>query len=187
MSDNTTSFDATETFSTAHNGQNLPAPHHDRLAERAGKLLDRSDTLIYIAVGASFFLGAFFTLIFSFWSLIVDLTGAFTSSTINPSSIAEVIIQFISDLLLVIIITEVLGTVIHYLKAHETSLRPFLFIGIISATRGVLLVGAKLSTGNVKGVEFTNAMLEMGVSAAVVLALGFTLKLLGKMADHVED
>ena len=187
MADHTTSFETSETFSTAPNGQTPHPPHHDPLAERAGNLLDRADTLIYIAVGASFFLGAFFTLLFSFWSLIVVLGGVFTKSTIEPSAIAEVIIQFISDLLLVIIITEVLGTVIHYLKAHETSLRPFLFIGIVSATRGVLLVGAKLSTGDVKGTEFINAMLEMGISAAVVLALGVTLKLLGKMADHVDD
>jgi uncharacterized membrane protein (DUF373 family) len=85
-----------------------------------------------------------------------------------------------SDLqvLLVLIITEVLGTVIHYLKAHVTSLRPFLFIGIISATRGILEIGAKLSVGKVD--NFNQAMIELGVHAAVVLALGITLRLLDK-------
>jgi uncharacterized membrane protein (DUF373 family) len=78
---------------------------------------------------------------------------------------------------------EVLGTVIHYLKAHATSLRPFLFIGIVSATRGILSIGARLSVEHVTGQEFTSAMIELGVSAAVILALGITLKLLGRLVE----
>ena len=89
----------------------------------------------------------------------------------------------VSDLLLVLIIMEVLGTVIHYLKAHATSLRPFLFIGIVSATRGILSIGARLSIENVDGPAFTSAMIELGVSASVILALGITLKLLGKLVE----
>ena len=80
---------------------------------------------------------------------------------------------------------EVLGTVIHYLKSHVTSLRPFLFIGIISATRGILLIGAKLTVGAPigRGTDFTSDMIELGVSAAVILALGITIRLLGKSVD----
>ena len=83
---------------------------------------------------------------------------------------------------------EVLGTVIHYLKSHVTSLRPFLYIGIISATRGILLIGAKLTVGGNPeiGMNFTNDMVELGVSAGVILALGITIKLLGKSADFEE-
>src|SRR5713226_6614374 len=96
------------------------------------------------------------------------------------------IIKLVSDLLLVLIIMEVLGTVIHYLKAHATSLRPFLFIGIVSATRGILSIGARLSVEKVTlpSPEFTSAMVELGVNAAVILALGITLKLLGKLIEQ---
>ncbi len=90
------------------------------------------------------------------------------------------IVSLISDLLLVVIIMEVLGTVIHYLKSHVTSLRPFLFIGIISATRGILLIGAKLTVG-------TNDMIELAVSAGVILALGIPIKLLGTSVDFEEQ
>jgi uncharacterized membrane protein (DUF373 family) len=81
---------------------------------------------------------------------------------------------------------EVLSTVIHYLKAHATSLRPFLFIGIISATRGILSIGARLSVQKVAlpSPEFTSDMIELGVNAVVILALGFTLKLLGKLVEQ---
>jgi len=104
--------------------------------------------------------------------------------------VAESIVQLISDLLLVVIIMEVLGTVIHYLKSHVTSLRPFLFIGIISATRGILLIGARLtveSGGAHNGESFFNDMIELGVNAAVILALGITLRLLGKTAEDYSE
>ena len=78
---------------------------------------------------------------------------------------------------------EVLGTVIHYLKAHATSLRPFLFIDMVSATRGILSIGARLSVEHVEGAAFNSAMIELGVSPAVILALGITLKLLGRLVE----
>jgi uncharacterized membrane protein (DUF373 family) len=105
-----------------------------------------------------------------------------------PSDVANAIIKFVSDLLLVLIIMEVLGTVIHYLKAHATSLRPFLFIGIVSATRGILSIGARLSVeGRISEQDFISAMIELGVNAFVILALGITLKLIGKFLEEKQD
>lgn len=144
----------------------------------SGRLLDRGDSIIYAIVGVCFFLGGFIALGYSFW----DFGNALvTAKALNPSVFAIAIIQFVSDLLLVLIIMEVLGTVTHYLKSHTTSLRPFLFIGIVSATRGILSVGARLSVG--ENVDFNHAMIELGVNGAVILAFGITLKLLGKLVD----
>jgi uncharacterized membrane protein (DUF373 family) len=153
------------------------------------KLLDEGDSLIYAIVGVCFFVGSLFALGYSFWHFYDSIVAAITPSTDHaaiPAKIGQAIIQFISDLLLVLIIMEVLGTVTHYLKERATSLRPFLFIGIISATRGILSIGARLSVEgtNVKPPEFNNAMIELGVNAAVILALGITIQLLGK---HVSD
>jgi len=154
----------------------------DRIAAFSSNLLDRGDSFIYAIVGICFFIGALFALGYSFWNFSVDMAPVFTLNA-QPTGVAQAIIQLISDLLLVLIIMEVLGTVIHYLKAHATSLRPFLFIGIVSATRGILSIGARLSVGEVKGSDFTNDMIELGVSAAVILALGLTLKLLGRFVE----
>jgi len=154
----------------------------DRIAAISSNLLDQGDSLIYTIVGICFFVGALFALGYSFWDFSLGIEPVFTLSA-TPAAVAKAIIQLVSDLLLVLIIMEVLGTVIHYLKSHETSLRPFLFIGIVSATRGILSIGAKLSVGEVASGEFTNAMIELGVSAAVILALGITLKLLGKLVE----
>ena len=142
------------------------------------ELLDMGDALIYIVVGVCFFIGSLFALGYSFWEFYHLLTP---NGTFDPSSIGQAVIQLVSDLLLVLIIMEVLGTVTHYLKERATSLRPFLFIGIISATRGILSIGARLSIGAT--IDFRNDMIELGVNAAVILALGVTIKLLGSYVD----
>ena len=162
----------------------------DRIAAISSNILDQGDSIIYAIVGVCFFLGALFALGYSFWdfgSTMLNISGAIADALkevppviLTPQAVvASAIIKLVSDLLLVLIIMEVLSTVIHYLKEHATSLRPFLFIGIVSATRGILSIGARLSVQTVKGEEFTNAMIELGVNAAVILALGITLKLLG--------
>jgi uncharacterized membrane protein (DUF373 family) len=173
--------------------------HHDYFAALSVKLLERADTFIYAAVGACFLIGAFIALIYSFWDFglaisqlplvpaVVSPLAEKAAAVTQPGVVASAIIKFVSDLLLVLIITEVLGTVTHYLRAHATSLRPFLFIGIISATRGILSIGARLSVGQVTPAEFPNAMIELGVNAAVVLALGLTIWLLARHIDKNTD
>ncbi len=150
---------------------------------RSAALLERADTFIYTIVGICFLIGALITLIYAFWEFGSQIAGTLSQNTVDH--IAPAIIQFVSDLLLVLIIMEVLGTITHYLKSQATSLRPFLFIGIISATRSILSVGARLSvaSNSISSDEFLHTMIELGVSAAVVLALGITLKLLGKDID----
>lgn len=161
----------------------------DAFAARSGNWLERIDTLIYAIVGASFIIAAFCALGYSFWDfgnkLLLDITTQDPKALHNFAQIAPDIIQFVSDLLLVLIIMEVLGTVLHYLKAHATSLKPFLFIGIVSATRSILSIGARLSVAgnNVDPAEFNRAMIELGISAAVVLGLGITIKLLGRQLE----
>lgn len=170
----------------------LPIPKdHQHSYGYAGRLLDRADTFIYAIVGICFLLGAILALGYTFWDLTVQAFIVIPTEPAldqRPVIAAGAIIQFVSGLLLVLIIMEVLGTVIHYLKSHETSLRPFLFIGIISATRSILSIGARLSvatgaTTGAEGTEFIHAMIELGVSAAVILALGITIKLLGNLVD----
>ena len=178
----------TPMFSSQSLNESQKHDHYDDpIAAFSSKLLDRSDSLVYAIVGVCFFLSGLFALGYSFWhfgSTIASISGATAAhnSTTPQEIVAGAIIQLISDLLLVLIIMEVLGTVIHYLKSHITSLHPFLFIGIISATRGILSIGARLSVEGttVHAQDFNRAMIELGVNAVVILALGITLKLLGK-------
>jgi uncharacterized membrane protein (DUF373 family) len=144
--------------------------------------LRTGDSILYAVVGISFLLAALVSLVYSYWD--------FSSIILNvnePRKAAEAIIRFVSDLLLVIIIMEVMGTVIHYLEEHKTSLRPFLNIGIVSATRGILSISAKLSVETLQGQDFINAMIELAVNVTVILVLGITLKLLSSTFDMNEQ
>jgi uncharacterized membrane protein (DUF373 family) len=190
MSDYPIDADESENIaSLAHGGEG----NHDyrneenRFVALSNRFLNQGDEVIYAIVGVCFFIGAFFALGYSFWDFGLGMVQVPSTSAANqPTVVVQAIIKLISDLLLVLIIMEVLGTVLHYLKAHATSLRPFLFIGIVSATRGILSIGARLSVASVTSVtveEFTRSMIELGVSAAVILALGITLKLLGKLVE----
>ncbi len=175
-----------EDVSSQHENTALHDAVEDRLAYISGHFLDRADTFIYATVGACFLIGALLALGYTFWAFGVSVIHLQDFQfTEQPAQGAQAIIEFVSGLLLVLIIMEVLGTVIHYLKSHETSLRPFLFIGIVSATRSILSIGAKLSVAgaSIGADEFNHAMIELGISAAVVLALGVTLKLLGRLVD----
>jgi uncharacterized membrane protein (DUF373 family) len=157
----------------------------DRLAEFSGTVLDRVDSVIYAIVGVCFLIASIFALCYSSWEFSERVKAMFVRSAY--ASAASSVIQFVSELLLVLIILEVMGTIVHYLKSHTTSLQPFLFIGIVSATRSLLSIGARLSVEQVKGDEFTHAIIELGVNAAVILALGVTLKLLGKFVEDHPD
>ena len=90
------------------------------------------------------------------------------------------LITFINDLLLVLIILEVLGTVRSYLETSTTSLEPFLYIGIISATRRILAIGAQTTLGQVNGESFQHLMIDLGVNGGVVLALAVALFLFAR-------
>ena len=148
----------------------------DYIAAFSRDKLRTGDSILYAIVGISFLMAALVALAYSYWDF-----GSFILKVQEPRKAAEAIIRFVSDLLLVIIIVEVMGTVIHYLEEHRTSLRPFLNIGIVSATRGILSISAKLSVETLQGEAFVNAMIELAVNVFVILVLGVTLKLLSNM------
>lgn len=95
------------------------------------------------------------------------------------------VVTLVNDLLLVMIMLEVLRTVLSYLEEHGSSLRPFLFIAAVSATRRILAIGAQMSAteGGISGAQFQQAMLDLGVNAGVILVIAVALALLGRH-DH---
>ncbi len=190
LSDTENQVTTTVEHTTSNNKSGQEEERNDPIARVSARFLDNGDSVIYAIVGVCFLAGGLIALGFAFWDFGNHLLNPSTfikgDLTLQPADLANSIIQFVSDLLLVLIIMEVLGTVTHYLQSHTTSLRPFLFIGIVSATRGILSIGAKLSVESVRPVnpqDFTNAMIELGVNGAVILALGITLKLLGKLVE----
>jgi uncharacterized membrane protein (DUF373 family) len=170
------------------------ATHNGRRALEVGRLLEQGDSIVYAIVGFCFILGAVLALGYTFWNFangigtILSVTPEAGKPDERPGVFASTIITLISDLLLVLIIMEVLSTVIEYLKAHITTLTPFLSIGIISATRGVLSIGARLSVGQLEDSQsFLRSMIELGINAFAILALGLTLALLTRTASDKQQ
>jgi len=85
-------------------------------------------------------------------------------------------IQAINDILFIIIILEILRTVVARYTDGVFQLQNFLIIGVIAAVRHILTVGASmtLAAGKTQG-EFDRAVIELGVSAAIVVALVFAI------------
>jgi len=93
--------------------------------------------------------------------------------------LSEIVPGVINSLLFVVIVLELLGTVTAHFKRGGFQLRPFLIIGIISAVRHILTVGAKSSLG--KGIpkdEFNRVMIEFGVNVGIILALVIALAII---------
>ena len=149
--------------------EKLPAPR-DRLSRLAVPGLEMADRAIYALVGFLFLLAALGMGIYSCVTFVQNLQDDFPLD----------LITFINDLLLVLIILEVLGTVRSYLETSTTSLEPFLYIGIISATRRILAIGAQTTLGEVKNESFNHLMIDLGVNGGVVLALAVALFLFGR-------
>jgi uncharacterized membrane protein (DUF373 family) len=84
----------------------------------------------------------------------------------------ERVTAVINSILFVIIVMEILRTVVAHFDDAGLQLKPFLIIGIISAVRHILTVGAQSSLGVEKDAEhFRQSQVELGVNAAVVMAL----------------
>ena len=151
------------------------------------------DTVVYILVGVCFCVAALYSLGYAGYSFVTQLAarlhagqGSLPDMLFGGGQAGQDIITFVSDLLLTLIIMEVLGTVVHHLRDKETTLKPFLFIGIISATRGILAVGARLSVSTDAHItdDFVRNMIELGVNAVVIIALGAAMKLIGPLLEE---
>jgi len=92
-------------------------------------------------------------------------------------------IQAINDILFIIIILEILRTVIARYTDGVFQLQNFLVIGIIASVRHILTVGAYMTLGSGKTrEEFDRAVIELGISSAIVVALVLAI-FLAKVAE----
>lgn len=101
-------------------------------------------------------------------------------TSINTASI----LNLVNDILFVVIILELLWTMITYLKRQEFPINSFIFIGIISSIRRMLLIEAQVSMGGEGAVHFEHQMLELGISTAIVLILSVSYFMISKASAH---
>lgn len=99
------------------------------------------------------------------------------------------LLHVLNDLLLALIVMELMWPIVRFLKRKPFSLNPFLYIGIISSTRRILLIEAEHSmlsslNGKIfKWEETWPALAELGVNVGIILVLAVALKLVSTRED----
>lgn len=94
---------------------------------------------------------------------------------------AVTITRAVNSALFIVVVFELVRTIVARLEGGGFQLQPFLVIGIISATRDILTVGAELSLVG-EQTPLVRTMTELGVNAGVVVALSVALVLVRRFA-----
>jgi len=136
------------------------------------RLVENMEEVFHIVLGVFLFGIAVAALIYS-------VIRVFTTTPFFPTGM----IQSINDILFIIIILEILRTVIARYTDGVFQLQNFLIIGIIAAVRHILTVGAYMTLGSGKTrEEFDRAVIELGISSGIVVALVLAI-FLAKVAE----
>ena len=130
-----------------------------------GRWVERIEEVFHIVLGLCLLVIAVVALYFS-------VVRAFETTPFFPTGM----IQAINDVLFIIIILEILRTVVARYTDGVFQLQNFLIIGVIAAVRHILTVGASMTLASGKSqIDFDRAVIELGVSAGIVVALVFAI------------
>ena len=142
---------------------------HPKLRDRAHSSLELIDDLLHLAV--AFGLVAL-ALVFSGYIVVEDF-GAIFRTFPAQASLPGAVLSAVNDVLFVVIILEILRTVTAHSKEHAFVLRPFIIIGIISAVRHLLIVGARMSVGagDADPSRFHEHVVEIALNGGLALTL----------------
>uniref|UniRef100_A0A831X0W9 Phosphate-starvation-inducible E n=1 Tax=Thermorudis peleae TaxID=1382356 RepID=A0A831X0W9_9BACT len=132
--------------------------------------MSRAEIAAYTAVGIGFLLTGIVALAYII---------AIVPVTLARDGVPTTIITVINELLLVVIILEILRTIVGYLDARRLTLRPFLVIAAISATRRILVLGAQMALVNseLPPELFQRALWELVINGGLILVVAIALAL----------
>jgi uncharacterized membrane protein (DUF373 family) len=154
------------------------------LRERTHALLEVIDDLLHVGVALVLvaLAGVFFVYI-----LVDDFRHIFEAFPGQGGSLPAAILTGVNDVLFVVIILEILRTVTAHLKEHAFALRPFIIIGIISAVRHLLIVGARMSVGEGSTAAetglFNQHLTELALNGVLALVLVFAYWLITRIRE----
>jgi uncharacterized membrane protein (DUF373 family) len=140
-----------------------------------GRWVERIEEVFHIVLGV-FLLGI------AVAALYFSVVRVFETTPFFPTGM----IQAINDILFIIIILEILRTVVARYTDGVFQLQNFLIIGVIAAVRHILTVGASMTLASGKSQDqFDRAVIELGISTAIVVALVFAI-FLAKASNNID-
>jgi uncharacterized membrane protein (DUF373 family) len=150
-----------------------PPPVRGKLPQWLLRALVRGETIMFMAIAVGLLVIAVIVFVRGVHDLITAPHGTrFTVTTITRA---------VNNVLFIVVVLELIRTIVARLEGGGFQLQPFLVIGIISATRDILTVGAELSLVG-EQTPLVRTMTELGVNAGVVLALSIALVLIRRFA-----
>ena len=131
------------------------------------QVISWAEKILYVAVGALLVAMSAYVVVQALRDILrLNLTSSLTSD----------LAVVLNDVLFAIIILELLSTVVTHLRKGGFQVKAFLYIGIISSVRRILVLGAQLSaSNNLAESAFSHGIIELGVDAGVVLILAVAL------------
>ena len=140
-----------------------------------GRWVERIEEVFHIVLGV-------FLLAIAVAALYFSVVRVFETTPFFPTGM----IQAINDILFIIIILEILRTVVARYTDGVFQLQNFLIIGVIAAVRHILTVGASMTLASGKSQDqFDRAVIELGISTAIVVALVFAI-FLAKASNNID-
>jgi uncharacterized membrane protein (DUF373 family) len=116
--------------------------------------------------------------------LLVDVALVFGRSLL-AGELPGRIVGLLDQMLLVLMIVELLYTVQVSFREHTLIPEPFIIVGLIAATRRILVLTAEFAKLAEVGTEtFRNAMIELTILTLMVVALVASLIMLRRRPPH---
>jgi len=132
------------------------------------------EDFVYVGLGVLLAASAVVLLAHAAWVFVGHLTGG---------TLPDGMVGLLDRLLLILMIVEILYTVQVSLREHSLAPEPFLVVGLIAVVRRILVLTAEFPKLIELGDEgFRNAMIELALLTALVVALVASLAVLRRRA-----
>jgi len=154
-------------------GLPLPPPVHGKAARWLLRVLAYGEGVMFLAIAVALLTIAVVVFARGLHDLVLPPAREPFQVTVTRA---------VNSVLFIVVVLELLRTIVGRLEGGGFQLQPFLVIGIISATRDILTVGAELSLAGRGGMPLGRSMTELAVNAGVVLALSVALVLVRRFA-----
>jgi len=130
----------------------------------------RVEDVVYVGLG----------ILLSACALALLVTGGIDfAANLAGGGIAQRAVEILDRILLILLVVEILYTVQISFREHALTPEPFLIVGLIAATRRVLVLTAEFKDLLERGPEaFRAGMIELGLLAFLIVALVASLAVL---------
>jgi uncharacterized membrane protein (DUF373 family) len=154
--------------------EGLPRPPAvgGKLPRALVRLLTHGENTMFLAVAVALLVIAVFVFVRGIHDLVVAPP---------QEQFAVTITRAVNSALFIVVVLELIRTIVARLEGGGFQLQPFLVIGIISATRDILTVGAELSLVG-RQAPIAPTLTELAINAGVVVALAVALVLVRRFA-----